>query len=393
MPTKDRAPFAAQAVEYFRCQDYPNRELVIVYDEQRDLPANLDGDKRIRLLQVTAGSSIGYKRNQACRIAKGEIIIHWDDDDWMAPGWIRCQSEHLLREKADITGLTKPYFCSPQQEKAWQYIYPDNQKTWVLGGSLCYTRAFWERNPFQELNIGEDSGFVWSQNPKKIAPHHHIELYVALVHDKNTSPKFTYDSRWKPVPFNKIRTLMFGNLINSTSEAEFSLPSSAQTCPLVSCIMPTYNRPHFLRQAILCFLRQTYESSELIVVDDSETPVQELCSGLFRVRYLRLDRRTSLGEKLNIGIRHAQGTIIQKWDDDDYYHPVFLEKAVNTLTGAPPGRNLAAWRNFPVLLLPGMSLHLSGEGWAAGGTFCFYRDLWEEGPFRDVPSGVDSFFI
>ena len=37
---------------------------------------------------------------------------------------------------------------------------------------------------------------------------------------------------------------------------------------LVSCIMPTRGRPAFAQRAIDCFLRQTWEEKELIVVDD-----------------------------------------------------------------------------------------------------------------------------
>lgn len=411
MPTRDRASFVARSLKYFQDQDYPNRELIIVYEKPGDLPASITGNihndtrepndsggraGRIRLVKTVSGTSIGYKRNRACTEASGDIIIHWDDDDWMAPGWISCQASHLIHQQADITGLTTPYFCNAEQKRAWQYIYPVNEKPWVLGGSLCYTRSFWQRNPFQEINIGEDSGFVWSDVPKRIVPHQHTGLYVAMVHDRNTSPKFTFDPRWRPVPYEKIRALLPVEMTTPAAPDSLSTgPAIRQSDPdrWVSCVMPTYNRPHFVRQAILCFLRQSYERSELIVVDDGEPAIEDLCAGLFRVRYIRLNKRTTLGEKLNEGIRQAGGSIIQKWDDDDYYHPGFLEKSVNTLTSTPPGRNLVAWHRFPVLVLPSLKLHASGAGWAAGGTFCFYRRLWEDVPFRNAPSSVDSYFI
>jgi glycosyltransferase involved in cell wall biosynthesis len=163
--------------------------------------------------------------------------------------------------------------------------------------------------------------------------------------------------------------------------------------PLVSCIMATRNRPHFVRQALRCFLRQTYSPAELIVVDDGELPVEDLCAGLPNVRYTRLQGPVNLGAKLNLGIQSARGDIIQKLDDDDYYQSGFLELAAGSLDPTGPDRNLVAWDCFLVLLAGDRRLRHSGHGWTAGGTFCFHRDLWRRTPFRDLPRAVDAHFL
>jgi glycosyltransferase involved in cell wall biosynthesis len=162
--------------------------------------------------------------------------------------------------------------------------------------------------------------------------------------------------------------------------------------PIVSCILPTYNRPEFFRQALRCYLRQTWENSELVVVDDGEESVESLCQGLFRVRYVRLNERTSLGSKLNRGIEEAKGELIQKLDDDDYYHPEFLERGVNWLLRGPE-QSIVAWDCFQILLAGEDRVRLSGHGWAAGGTLLFPRTLWQKAPFRNVPRGVDYWFL
>jgi glycosyltransferase involved in cell wall biosynthesis len=162
---------------------------------------------------------------------------------------------------------------------------------------------------------------------------------------------------------------------------------------VVSCILATRNRPAFVRQAIRCFLRQTYDRSELIVVDDGDLSVADLCSGLYRVRYVRLNEPTSLGSKLNIGVHHARGTIIQKLDDDDYYHNGFLERAVSSLPAVEQECSLVAWDCFLIILAGEAKVRFSGHGWAAGGTLCFHRKLWERANFRDVPYAVDHWFL
>ena len=47
-------------------------------------------------LRLDRRAPVGAKRNIACEVAQGEVIAHWDDDDWMAPEWLRSQVETLL---------------------------------------------------------------------------------------------------------------------------------------------------------------------------------------------------------------------------------------------------------------------------------------------------------
>ncbi|HYM09838.1 MAG TPA: glycosyltransferase family 2 protein [Bryobacterales bacterium] len=162
---------------------------------------------------------------------------------------------------------------------------------------------------------------------------------------------------------------------------------------LVSCILATRNRPEFFRYALRCFLSQTYQPAELIVVDDGEQPVADQCAGVERVRYLRLPQPAPLGAKLNLGIEQAQGGILQKLDDDDYYHPGFLQLAVEHLPRDRPDRSLAAWDSFLVLLPGEKQVRHSGCGWAAGGTLCFDRRLWQRRRFRNLPCSVDHWFL
>ena len=145
----------------------------------------------------------------------------------------------------------------------------------------------------------------------------------------------------------------------------------------VSCIMATRDRREFIPEALRCFARQTYQDAELIVVDDGRESVGDLCQGIPRVRHIQLYRPATTGTKLNIGIQRARGDILQKIDDDDYYHPDFLKLAVARLPSRTSVRTLVAWDCFLVLLAGETHLRHSGHGWEAGGTFCFYRKLWE----------------
>ncbi len=162
---------------------------------------------------------------------------------------------------------------------------------------------------------------------------------------------------------------------------------------LISCIMVTRDRPRFFRQALRCFLRQTYRPVELIVVDDGEHSVEPFCEGVDGVRYIRLDRPATTGAKLNLGIGQARGDLLQKVDDDDYYHPDFLKIAASRMPAENRDQCLAAWDCFLMLIVGEGRLRYSGHGWTIGNTLLFTRAFWARAPFRDLARGSDSHFL
>lgn len=160
--------------------------------------------------------------------------------------------------------------------------------------------------------------------------------------------------------------------------------------PLISCVMPTKNRRHFLPQALRCFARRTLREAELILVDDGVEPVSDLLGNYPEVRYVRCAPPATTGEKLNIGIEASAGHIVQKLDDDDWYAPDFLETAYGL---ASSRETLVAWDCFLVLFASDLQVRHSGHGWTAGGTLVFPRTLWRKIPFRDLASGQDRWFV
>jgi len=157
--------------------------------------------------------------------------------------------------------------------------------------------------------------------------------------------------------------------------------------------MATSDRPQFLKRALKYFMNQTYLQSELIIVDDGISPMTDIvCIDNPRINYIKLDKKTPLGTKLNIGISHARGDIIQKLDDDDWYHPYFLKTAISHLLAAGTEGCIVAWDCFMIYFSGEAYARFSGHGWGAGGTLCFKRSLWNKIPFRDVSQAEDYWF-
>ena len=90
--------------------------------------------------------------------------------------------------------------------------------------------------------------------------------------------------------------------------------------PFFTVVIPTHNRHDLLRHAIDSVLKQSFESFELIVVDDHSTDNTRSVVGSFedaRIRYLENDRTKGAAGARNVGIIAAKGKWVAFLDDDD----------------------------------------------------------------------------
>lgn len=94
--------------------------------------------------------------------------------------------------------------------------------------------------------------------------------------------------------------------------------------PLVSIVLPTFNRVNWLVKSIDSVLSQSYTNWELLVVDDvssdgTKEKMEELCATDSRINYFRIpvSKEPGIAKFLNFGIKTAKGTFIARLDDDD----------------------------------------------------------------------------
>lgn len=126
--------------------------------------------------------------------------------------------------------------------------------------------------------------------------------------------------------------------------------------PLVSVVIPAYNRATTIRAAVESALRQTVQEIEVLVVDDaSSDETAAIASGIGdrRVEVLLRDRNGGASAARNTGIRHARGAFIAFLDSDD----VWLEEKL--------ARQLAALRAAPdeiAVSCTGAEIHLLDHG-------------------------------
>ncbi|PYP85743.1 MAG: hypothetical protein DMF61_15535 [Blastocatellia bacterium AA13] len=208
MPTFNRRRFVPRAIYYFLSQDYPEKELLILDDGVESAADLIPDDPCVRYVRLEGREVLGRKRNLACEEARGDIIAHWDDDDWMARSRLSYQVRNLLDQGADACGLDRLLFYEPQSGNAWSFYYCNGGRTWIAGGTLCYTKSFWRRNHFPEVDVGEDTRFVWGSRDANIVTHSDNTFYVAMIHDRNTSPKRTSSRHYRQYPVSEIRRIL-----------------------------------------------------------------------------------------------------------------------------------------------------------------------------------------
>jgi len=107
--------------------------------------------------------------------------------------------------------------------------------------------------------------------------------------------------------------------------------------PLVSVIIPTFNRADMILRAVSSVLQQTYECFEVIIVDDGSNDSTDSIFGNFndsRVSYIRHNINRGGSAARNTGIELSQGEYIAFLDSDDEWLPEKLEKQVKLLLRA-----------------------------------------------------------
>lgn len=112
--------------------------------------------------------------------------------------------------------------------------------------------------------------------------------------------------------------------------------------PLFSVIIPTYNRAHYLAEAVESVLRQSATSFECIVVDDASPDPVSLPPDP-RITVIRRSTNGGLAAARNTGVEAAQGRFIAFLDDDDVYTTSRLEIALEGLERAPLA---VCWSSF-----------------------------------------------
>jgi glycosyltransferase involved in cell wall biosynthesis len=159
---------------------------------------------------------------------------------------------------------------------------------------------------------------------------------------------------WARIGFVEAVLRAFGAAPPQVRRASAAPPAPApaiarERAPLVSVVMPTWNRPHDLRANLGRLQAQTYPNTEIIVVNNAGEPVEDVVAEFPGT--LLVNRTTNTGNSTmprNDGYARSRGEFVTFLDDDDLFFPDHLAASVEALerTGAA-----CAYSNFLVRLV------------------------------------------
>jgi glycosyltransferase involved in cell wall biosynthesis len=180
-PTKDRQNLLPALWECVSKQSFNDIEWLIHDSSQQPAPPFAQ-DARVKYIHAHQPMSIGAKRNALCKIAQGEIIVHFDDDDFYSSHYIRDMVTLMTDQKADFVKLFGFFLyhklsdvlaywdldkAFPQHFRLQPNTAPAPEKydlhmtgLWGYGFSYVFRRTVWEANKFPEINGFEDLPFA-----------------------------------------------------------------------------------------------------------------------------------------------------------------------------------------------------------------------------------------
>jgi len=410
IPTRNRASFLTQAVELFKAQDWTNKELLILDDsdsENINLKRQAKIHQNIQYFHQSRRLTIGEKRNILASRCTGELIAHFDDDDYYSPEYLSWMLNALQKTDADLVKLSGWFvlhrktgtlgFWDTEDFKSQNHTFHGGLevrteqrkfseaelKSFVsgYGFSYLYKKVSWEKANFPNQSHGEDSVFVEKlrQNKNRIHFAHDEEaICLHIIHPSNTSKCFP-----NYILPKALRQKLFPNYNYVEPLGNFNEYPTVTICTL------THNREDCIYRLQQCIEKQDYplEKIEWLILDDSEEYKHSLrisTDTKIRVKYQRLPRRLSLGAKRNLSHKLCSGEYIVYMDDDDYYYPSRVRHAVELLV--EEGKEIAGSTSLLIYFSHDNTLWLSGPfgpNHATANTFAMTREFSRNNYYND----------
>jgi len=255
---ESRQKFHKSLWECFIAQEWEDKELVVV-ETYIDKPSAFlarvaENDSRLVYLAYRRERgedwSIGFKRNLCAHLATGEFIANFDDDDAYAPSYLTTMVPQLADRNAYAVTLSSWYIFETRTSKwafcdaiAWGWQKgldseaPD-VRSWAYGYGFSYVHRRQELMdfPYENINMGEDYGFIQKVISKKgersvYLFHDEFGICMHVQHGANTSDAFPV----REVDLEEAGDLDVADLPNEVTEGWLEKASGQQ---------PTQGRGH-----------------------------------------------------------------------------------------------------------------------------------------------------
>lgn len=217
--TRKRPEFLLRAIESFKSQTYPKKELVIIYEDDDDETIRIAEqikDEEIKLFKISANPklSLGALRNISIDKSEGKYLCQWDDDDWYHCERLEVQLNAIKQSYKKASVLV--YWIIYDGSKGMTYFSFPNP--WP--GSIMCEREFLVSEKYPDLTQGEDmEPLIKLSSTGSICPIVRPDLYIYSFHGKNT---YDYDHFSSIFVISQELSKSASNLIESILESKYS---------------------------------------------------------------------------------------------------------------------------------------------------------------------------
>lgn len=348
IPCYNYGRYLTDAVESVVHQTFQDYEIIIVNDGSTDntklIAESLIGgykNHRITLINQPNSGQPAISRNNGIAVSKGKYILCLDADDKIVSTML-FECAKVLEDNPNVAIAYTDRLDFDGVERvveAGDYNFEKLKYENHISYCALYRREVWERVGGYRANVKgcEDwdfwvaagvKGFSGRRIPKPLFKYRrhdtgrfqqslqNMEIIKAQI-VKNNSECYTKSD------IEQANRLLQHDL-NATSKHQ----------PLVSVIVPTYNRPETLRKALESLSQQTLDNFEVIVINDGGADVRSIVAGFDEgCKFLYLSHTTNRGlpAARNTGIKIAHGKYIAYLDDDDIFYPEHLKTLIDFL--------------------------------------------------------------
>jgi len=205
-PTYNRAKFLPHLLYIYSYQEYPKnrRELVILDDSPSSNKHIIDEflkknpGENIRYIYKSEKIKLGRKRNMLNELAKGDIIMAFDDDDYYPPDKIKHAVTKMNSNKVEICGSSEIYVYFTKSKEI--YVSGPFSTCHSTNGTVAFRRSYVENNKRRyndEADKAEEKEFFDNfTNP--IYQISSLKTILCISHQANTVDKSAMKEHMKP---------------------------------------------------------------------------------------------------------------------------------------------------------------------------------------------------
>jgi glycosyltransferase involved in cell wall biosynthesis len=224
--TRNKPAKLARAVRCFTQQQYMNKELVLVYEDDDDgthelvISGGLDPHSRAIRVPASPKLTLGALRNLAIREARGEYFCQWDDDDWYHEDRVGRQVEAVIGSRREACLLTNWLIFDEVERRA----YFSHFRLWE-GSILCRRDVALNEVRYPSIARNEDNVFTTELITRGyVFPLTVAGLYIYTAHAGNTWPRAHFQRIFSR---SKVLGAELSSLVEDILLEKYSVPDAS----------------------------------------------------------------------------------------------------------------------------------------------------------------------